>query len=366
MKKIVVDARLWGIRHTGIGRYIENLLDYLPQSENAEISVIIPPDLVAEPKLAQFKKYCARFHPYSPLAQFEMLWLLLQARPHLLHVTHFTIPVLWPGRMVITIHDLIKHESRGAATTTRSPQLYWLKYIGYLVLVQLAVWRASHIIVPAEFWKDDLVRRFKISRQKITAIYEGVDATRFVFAPDYSPKSYVIYTGNVYPHKNIPVLLRAVKLLNGKMKLIIVCSRSVFLSRISSLADSLGISHLVEFKHNIPDRELSGLLSHSTAFVTPSLIEGFGLPGLEAMSAGTPVISAQASCLPEIYGSAALYFSPSSPSELAKRIHEVSVVSKLREELISQGQAQIKKYSWAKMSQQTWQIYQNCLMSLRV
>ena len=170
MKKICVDARFWGIRHTGIGRYVENLVANLPR----DVTLIVPPDLKNEPKLVGFKKHYARFHPYSLLSQFEMFWILLRINPDLLHVPHFTIPVLWPGKIVVTIHDLIKHYSRGKETTTRSGLSYWFKYLGYLVVVWLAVNRAIHIIVPANYWKETLVNKYHLNPEKISVTYEGV------------------------------------------------------------------------------------------------------------------------------------------------------------------------------------------------
>ncbi|MEK7091006.1 MAG: glycosyltransferase [Patescibacteria group bacterium] len=168
--KICIDARMWGIKHTGIGRYIENLIDNLP----GDVILIVPPDLKNEPKLAKFKKYYARFHPYSFLAQLEMLWILSFIRPNLLHVPHFTIPVLWLGKMIVTIHDLIKHLSRGRDTTTRHPFLYRVKYLGYLIIVWLAVHRAIHIIVPAKYWKSILEKKYRLNPAKISVTYEGV------------------------------------------------------------------------------------------------------------------------------------------------------------------------------------------------
>ncbi len=170
MAKICIDARMWGIKNTGIGRYIENLIDNLP----GEVTLIVSPDAINEPKLARFKKHVAIFHPYSNLAQFEMGWLLLKIQPDLLHIPHFTIPILWPGKMVVTIHDLIKHQSRGSDTTTRNPLIYWIKYLQYLLIVQIALWRASHIIVPAQYWKDVLVHDHHVPATKISVTYEGV------------------------------------------------------------------------------------------------------------------------------------------------------------------------------------------------
>ena len=120
MNKICIDARFWGIEHTGIGRYIENLIDNFKASSEYEIVLIVPPDLTNEPKLKEFPKYYARFHPYALLSQFEILFLLIRIQPDLIHIPHFTIPVLWPGKMVVTIHDLIHLDFAQTSTTTKN------------------------------------------------------------------------------------------------------------------------------------------------------------------------------------------------------------------------------------------------------
>ncbi len=351
--KICIDARMWGIKHTGIGRYVENLIDNLP----GEAVLIVPPDLKNELKLAKFTKYYARFHPYSLLSQLEMLWILSFIRPDVLHVPHFTIPVFWPGKMVVTIHDLIKHMSKGRDTTTHNPIFYWPKYFGYLAIVWLAVHRARHIIVPAKYWKSILVKKYHLNPAKISVTYEGVTkpftGDSFKESPFKSiPKPFIVYTGNLYPHKNIPVLIRAVEL--AKIDLKVVCARSVFEKR-------LPISSRVQYLGRLTDEQLVDLYHRALAFVFPSLIEGFGLPGLEAMAAGLPVIAARASCLPEIYGDAALFFDPHDPVDLADKIQSLLIDKKLCQKLIVKGQSQVTKYSWAFMASQTWQIYQAAL-----
>ena len=170
MSRICIDARFWGIKHTGIGRYVENLIDNLP----SEVILIIHPENQSEPKLARFKKYYAQYHPYSYLAQFEMLWLLVKINPDLLHVPHFTIPLLWWRKMVVTIHDLIKHFSKGPATTTRHPFIYWAKYLQYLFIVWFAVHRANHVIVPAQYWKEIIIEKYQLNASKVSVTYEGV------------------------------------------------------------------------------------------------------------------------------------------------------------------------------------------------
>lgn len=365
-KTICIDARLWGTRHTGIGRYIENLIAHLPNQDKVRVVLIVPPDLKQEPLLKNFPKVYASSHPYSIWSQFEMLLILLKVRPDLLHVPHFTIPVFWPGKIIVTIHDLIKHISTGADTTTHSKSFYKIKFLGYLLIVRLAINKASHIIVPANYWKNDLLRRYKISSEKISVIYEGVNSGFFEsektgIQADGIKTPYVIYAGNLYPHKNIPILLQAVKSLSGSVNLALVCARSVFSERIESMVSQLHMKSMVYFLGFVSDSRLASLYRNSQAFITPSLIEGFGLPGLEAMAAGTPVIAADSSCLPEIYGKAALYFDPNNPGQLADIIKKIIFNEKLRQDLVRMGKTQVAKYSWSKMSQATWQIYQNAL-----
>lgn len=361
MPLLCIDARFWGIKHTGIGRYVQNLISHLPDSGDITVVLIVHPDQANEPQLAGYRKIIARHHPYSLSAQLEMLVILAKLRPRLLHVPHFTIPVFWPGKMIITIHDLIKHLSRGPETSTRSPGIYWFKYLIYRLLVSFALVRASHILVPAQYWKSYLQRHFHIQPDKITVTYEGVSPVFFqdpqltLDLPDYRP--FVIHVGNVYPHKNIPTLLSAIKLLQGEVLLIMVCARSVFSGRISALISNSGIEKWVKFVGSVDDAQLTYYLKSSLALVFPSFIEGFGLPGLEAMAAGTAVVAADASCLPEIYGPAALYFDPNSPKELAQKINSLLTHPRIRQHLISKGKSQVRKYSWTKMAQKTWSIY---------
>ncbi|TSC88361.1 MAG: Glycosyltransferase [Microgenomates group bacterium Gr01-1014_16] len=289
MQKICIDARLYGIKDTGPGRYTENLIANLPDDPNYKIVLIVSPDTYSDPKLAKFDKFVAHLHPYSILSQQEMLMLMWKIKPDLLHSTHFTIPVFWHGKIVVTIHDLIKHYSRGSNTTTRDPLFYWLKYFGYLYVVWMAVHRSSHIITPSQYWKDELVRRYHIPESKVSVTYEGV-SNAFLQNPlptrNIIPaRPYVIYTGNLYPHKNVPILIDAINRLSGKVILVIVCARSVF-------ENYLPPSPHVKYLGRVSDDDLINLYQKSMAFIFPSLIEGFGLPGLEAMACGTPVIAA--------------------------------------------------------------------------
>lgn len=354
MKTICIDARFWGIKDTGIGRYTENLIDNLPLNKNTRLVLLVSSQTAKESKLAKYEKHIIHNHPYTLWSLIETHIALFRINPNLFHATNLSVPVFWPGKIIVTIHDLIKHYSRGQANTTHHPAIYWLKYLEYLILVNLAIRRASHIIVPAKYWEEILMQKYHLHPEKISVTYEGTSKTflgdSLKETPFKSvPKPFVAYTGNLYPHKNVGILIKAAEKL--KVNVAIVCARSVFESRLpkSSYAYYLG---------RLSDQELVKLYHDALAFVFPSLIEGFGLPGLEAMATGLPVIAARASCLPEIYGDAALYFNPQDVNDLVAKIKFLLSDEKLRSLLIAKGKSQAQKYSWRKMSAQTWQIYQ--------
>lgn len=165
-------------------------------------------------------------------------------------------------------------------------------------------------------------------------------------------KLYLLYVGNLYPHKNISIAIKAAEKL--KIKLKIACARSIFENRLPK-------SEFVEYLGRVSDEELIYLYKNASCFVFPSKIEGFGLTGLEAMAAGCPVVAANASCLPEIYGDAAFYFDPYNVDDLVEKIKLVLENKDLQKDLINKGLSRVKKYSWAKMAKQTWEIYQNVL-----
>ena len=357
-KTLCIDARLWGIKHTGIGRYTQNLISNLPTDPGISVVLVVAPDVAAEPEITKFKKYIAKYHPYTPLAQLEMLYILRKIKPQLVHFTHSAVTALWPGRYVVTVHDFIKHQSKGVITTTKSPLIYWPKYAGFLFVIWTSLRRAVHILVPSQYWKDFIIRNYHIIPDKITVTYEAADAGFYEPSSPASaptiPRPYVIHTGSLYPHKNIGVLIQAIQLLKGRVHLALVCARSAFASRFPP-------SPYVHFLGLLSDPQLKSALKNAGAYVFPSLIEGFGLPGLEAMAVGTPVIAARASCLPEVYQDAALYFDPQDPVDLASKIRQVLSDSKLRQSLITSGRKQVKKYSWAETAKNTWQIYQKAL-----
>jgi len=373
-KKIVIDARLYGPTKTGIGRYTQNLLlalKKLPDFKKYDFHLIVNTADLSPIKKGLGKSFT--YHPtnishYSLLEQLVLPQFISQLKPDLVHFTHFNKPVLYSKTSVITIHDLIKHFYKGKETTTKNPFFYWPKYLIYRLITEINI-KKNYLIVPSNYWRNILINRFGVHPRKITTIYEAVDPK---FLPIHKssvnkpacrqagPKSYILYTGNLYPHKNIGVLFQALKEFPD-LKLKIICARSIFSKQAETLAQKIGILSQVEFLGFVNDADFPQLYSHALCLVHPSFMEGFSLTGLEAMSLNCPVIAANSSCLPEVYGNSVLYFNPKSTTDLVNQINRLRSDQKLRSQLIELGHLQLKKYSWEKTATVTLNVYEKIL-----
>ncbi len=367
--KIGIDCRMMGLKHAGIGRYVENLVtEVLKIDKDNEYVLFTRKEFTQK---TQFQNHRVRFvvaeiPHYSLKEQFLMPALIAKEKVDLMHFPHFNVPVFYSGRFVVTIHDLIKHVSRGMATTTKNPLIYWLKYLGYKLVFGLSVRRASRILVPSQYVKSELAREYHLPLKKIVVSYEGVAEkikssleAKTVLSQYQIRKPFLLYVGSVYPHKNIERLIEAVKILG--IDLIIVCSRSVFWERLKKTIRQMKAEKLVNLAGFVPNEELAVLYQQASAFVFPSLSEGFGLPPLEAMSQGVPAIVSDIPVFREIYQEAAVFFDPFNPKDIAEKIKLVISNKKIREKMVKKGLEQVKKYSWKKMASETLLVYNSAL-----
>ena len=366
-KHIVIDARLYGPRHTGIGRYTKNLLialNKLPDFSKYSFTLIIYPELEEEIKKDLGDKYnylATNIRHYSAKEQLLLPFILYRLRPNLVHFTHFNKPLLYFGKSIVTIHDLIKHFFKGRLSTTKKIPLYWTKYFFYIILTHVTI-KNNTIIVPSAYWRDFIIKKFRILPSKITTTHEAVDPTFLEKIPKTKsnlakPSNYIIYTGNLYPHKNIEIILKSLKKIPN-LKLKIICARNSFTKRIEKLVQKYQIKDQVEFLGYLPDAKFKKTYNQALALVHPSFMEGFSLTGLEAMALSCPVISSNSSCLPEIYQKSVLYFDPEQPRQLISQIKKLRNNPKLRQKLIQLGHLQVTKYSWKQTAKQTFNVYQ--------
>ncbi len=384
--KILIDARMYGLEHAGIGRYVMNLVGQLKLVDTANEHVVLVNNSQIEKleigksmengkwKMEIIKPDCPH---YSFQEQIRLPQILNNLDFDLAHFPHFNVPFFFKRPFVVTIHDLIKHTSRGSATTTRAPFLYWLKYTGYKMVFSNAVHKARKIIVPSQAVKEELLKEYGLDEERVTVIYEGIDDS--FKSPITPPKArlakggnhqsqkilnkyslinklYVIYTGSAYPHKNLERLISAVKQLH--INLVIVSARNVFTARLIQYVNKIKADSFVNFLGFVPDDELALLYKNAKAFVFPSLSEGFGLPGLEAMAAGCPVVCSDIPVFHEIYGDAATYFNPYNVGDIAQKIGEVLRLddSKHRR-MVEKGEKRAQQFSWQNMAKETLRVY---------
>ncbi len=364
--KILIDARMYGLENAGLGRYAMNLIENLSKIDSKNNYIILLRkiyfDSLQFPK--NWKKVLADFGHYTFSEQIKLPLIINKERPDLSHFLHFNIPLFRAGKYVVTIHDLLMHKNKGLAATTLSAPIYFSKRLAYQLAFKNAVIKARHIIVPSQTVKEELVDYYHLESEKISVIYEGVDERINSKISLNIDKPYFVYTGNAYPHKNLERLVEAIIFLNKnlgkKAYLAIASARNVFTERLQKLINKMNASEFVKTLGFVPDEEIGGLYKNSVAFVFPSMSEGFGLPGLEAIKMGTLVIASDIPVFKEIYKDNAMYFNPLDFTSMAKRMEDaLNMNEEQRKELIEKGGLYVKRYSWEKMAKETIKTYEN-------
>ena len=371
--KIAIDARFYGPEGTGIGRYLENLLRELEKIDSInQYTVLLRKNNfdLFNPKGANFKKILTDARWYSVKEQILVPAVLNKIKPDLVHFPHVNIPLLWGGKFVVTIHDLTKTDFGSAASSTKILPIYLIKNQGYKIVLNQALRRAEKILTPSKFVKEKISQAFQIPASKFAVTYEAADDI-FVRAgtTNYSTgkirgvlesfdikRPFFLHVGNLFPYKNAEILLEALPKLDEKFSLVLVGGINAFTERFEKKVGQLKLEKRVRFTSYIPNEDLGLLYKQAEALVFPSLSEGFGLPGIEAMAVGCPVVAAEVSSLPEVYGKAALYFDPTSEEELLEKMNLV-LDPKVRKELIKKGSEQAKQYSWVRLAQETLGVY---------
>ncbi|MDD2753592.1 MAG: glycosyltransferase family 1 protein [Candidatus Portnoybacteria bacterium] len=377
--RIGIDARFFGPKAKGLGRYAQKLIEELEKNDDQnDYTVFLQrADFKAwQPKNQRFKKVLADYRWYSLVEQLFFPFKIYAQKIDLMHFTHFNAPVLYFKPYVVTIHDLILQKFPTAKNSLFGRFKYFFKSIGYKIVISLVLARAEKIIAVSQFVKDDIIRSFGAPEEKVRVIYEGVPIldnskgptadSRGVLEKYKIKKPYLLYVGNAYPHKNLLRLAEAFKILRNKnyveLELVLVGGEDYFYKKLKQEncdSDGICFGGGVVFAGFVPDKELEALYQNAKAYVFPSLCEGFGLPPLEAMAYGAPVVSSSATCLPEILGETTHYFDAQNPSDIAQKINEVLTDENLRQKLIAQGFERIKKYSWRKMAEETAGVYSN-------
>lgn len=387
-KRIGIDARFYGpLLSKGLGRYVQEIVDnVIALDQENEYVIFLNKENYSEfiTDNPRVRKVAVNIKWYTALEQILFPLIIVKERLDLMHFPHFNVPVFTPGRFVVTIHDLILTKFPTVRASTLSPVFYYIKNFLYRLVIKIAVMRASKVIAVSEFTKKDVVEQFKISPAKVQVTLEGVADLASNKDRHPIPKSddketllgynirgdFILYVGNAYPHKNLDFLIEVFsKMLENKpdFRLVLVGKEDYFYKHLKESARKRNLwkegddKSPIVFPGYVPDSELKVLYGNAQAYVFPSLYEGFGLPPLEAMSMGCPVISSDQSSLPEILGEAALYFNPRDQEDVLKKIETIIKNDNLRNKLVERGYKQIKKYNWQEAASKTLKIYNNIL-----
>lgn len=365
--KILIDARLYGLENAGLGRYLINLIKELAILDNKNNYVVLLRkkyfDTLNLPQ--NWKKILADYRHYSFAEQIKIPGIIKNEKPDITHFPHFNVPLFFRGKYVVTIHDMLMHRSIGLATTTLPLPIYLIKRLAYRTVFDSAVKRSAAILVPTKTVRNEVFKKYNIDINKIFVTYEGVDEKVGNESLGNLEKPYFVYAGNAYPHKNLDNLIKSIKILNTnnaqKVFLAIASSRNIFTQRVEKRITELNATEFVKILGFVADSKLGSLFKNSVGFVFPSFSEGFGLPGLEALSSGTLLLASDINVFKEVFENHALYFDPVSPKSIADTMKmALSISPSDRKKKIESSIQFVKKYSWAKMAKETLKIYASC------
>lgn len=389
IQTIGIDARFYGPIGKGLGRYTQEVVDkaisLFSLQDNIRFVIFLSPENFTEFECdgVKVKKVLIKARWYTLVEQLELPYRIFKERISLMHFPHFNVPIFFLTPFVVTIHDLILTKFPTTRSSTLHPLLYWLKDKAYRLVIYSAINRAKNIITVSNFTKDDLVNQFKVNPKKITVTYEGVadifktdpvnDAMTILQTYNIS-KPYLLYVGNAYPHKNLEGLIKAfirIKDKHPELTLVLVGKQDYFYERVKEFAASQDLwqegrsNNPIVFPGYVPDVDLHIFFQEAILYIFPSMYEGFGLPPLEAMAHGCPVVSSNKASMPEILGKAAAYFNPENEEEILKTVEEVLQNKQKRQEMIRDAYEVIKKYSWEDCARQTVEIYQKILNQIK-
>jgi glycosyltransferase involved in cell wall biosynthesis len=364
--RIGIDARK--LHDFGIGTYIRNLLTHLSRLDHDTEYVIFarPNDAAALDALGpNFRAVAETSGNYSLTEQLKIPLALRRERVTLFHAPHYVLPPLVTCRSVVTIHDCIH-----LMFPQYLPNRMALSYAR--ASIATAARRADRIITVSDSSKHDILRFVNVDPSKIEVIHNAFDE-RFAVKPPEAQVArvreryqlqdeFVLYAGNVKPHKNLERLIDAFHLVRMRgldhLKLVLIGDE---ISRYTSLRRAVHRHQLhkyVRFLGYLPEDTLTVMYRLASVFVFPSLYEGFGLPPLEAMASGTPVVTSNVSSLPEVAGDAAILVNPYEPESIADGIFRVLTDGPTRDDLRRRGLERSRQFSWESSVRRVREIYE--------
>jgi len=363
--RIAIDARK--LHDYGIGTYVRNLLREFAANDGGHTYVLLCRPADTDALCAQspsFETLVEKAGNYSVREQLTVPWDLRRARVDLFHAPHYVVSPLTPRPYVVTIHDCI-HLRFPQYLPNRAAHIY------AKTMMKVAAHRASKILTVSKASKDDILHFLGVPSEKVEVVYNGLDQRLAASPPPDEIERvrdrfmlgspFILYTGNIKPHKNVDRLIEAYAILRQRgyehVKLLIIGEEISRFPALRRLVHRHQLHGHVRFFGFVPDATLSVLYRLASVFVFPSLYEGFGLPPLEAMATGVPVITSNVSSLPEVVGDAALLIDPLDPGAIADAMARVLSEPALRAELVRRGYERAKVFSWSRAAARIREVY---------
>jgi glycosyltransferase involved in cell wall biosynthesis len=338
--RIAIDADVLGRRRTGDETYVAALLRELSDVPEEIVAVTRRPDLVPAGVAAVELPARGQLTRMS----IGLPRVLRRLRPDLAHFL-YAIPPGYRGTTVLTIHDL---------SFEHVPDVMGLKdRLLFKTQVPRSARSADRVLTGSEWTKRDLVERYELPDERIVVTPYGVDPA---FRPD-GPRvdgHYALFVGAIQPRKGPLTAVEALALVNSDLRLLLIGPEKRGADRVREAVDRLGLGQRVDWKGHVELTELATLYRGAAVLVFPSRYEGFGLPVLEAMASGTPVVATTAGAIPEVAGDAAVLVEPEDPTALAGGIERALAD---RERLVAAGLERARQYSWAETARLTLEVY---------
>lgn len=362
---IVIDARS---RPDSTGRYVDRLIEYLQAVDTVNsYTILIRQGDSWTPKVKNFQALNITYKKFAsnPLEHITFALFLQKLKPDLVHFAMTPQePLFFFGKRVTTTHDLTM--LRFARPGRRSKFLHEIRMLTYRIFFWTAHRKAKHIIVPTKYVKDDLTALHPFAAAKTSVTYESSEPPiqSKLETVEGVGKLFILHVGSPFPHKNIDRLVSAFEIMKQKhpnLQLVLAGKKEFYFEKLEKEITNSPVRDSIILPGFVSDGQLKWLYQNATAYVLPSESEGFGLPGLEAMSHNCPLVSSNTTCLPEVYGDAALYFDPLDINAIANQTSKIISDHSLRARLVRNGQLQLRKYSWKRMAEQTKSVYDSLL-----
>jgi glycosyltransferase involved in cell wall biosynthesis len=344
---VAIDADVLGRRRTGDETYVAGLLGELAGASGLRLAAVTRrPDLVPNgieavtlPARGQMMRMAVRLPR-----------LLRRLHPALAHFQH-SLPLACPCPAIVTVHDL---------SFERDPGLMGVRdRLIFRTVVPRSARKAARVLAVSELTKRDLIELYGIAEKKIVVVPNGVDPAFTPDGPRLNGEPYALFVGALQPRKDAGTAIEALALVgDGAPRLVVVGQDKGGRAEAQRSAERNGLAARVEFRGHVPQEELAALYRSAACLVFPSRYEGFGLPVLEAMASGTPVVTTTAGALPEVAGEAAILVEERNPVALAGGIERALAD---RERLVAAGLERARRFTWAETARRTLDVYRELL-----